>query len=341
MPTRVLLKYKLHHLFFWMLVFGLWYYLRYQDYDTKEIAARITLLKVTDLALLVYITNYLLIPGLLYKKKYVAFTVVFVLMIVASAVLKVFMMGKILDQPDLFSLSGDLKTMLYENVISDFFLVVTGAAFRLIFDYIKMQQRLAEVAKENAETELNFLKSQINPHFLFNSLNSVYFLINKENAEARGALHKFSEMLRYQLYEMSGDKIPVEKEITYLQDYVALQQLRKDENYSVQFNCNPDVKGFLIEPLLLIPFVENAFKYISHNSDSSNFVKIVMSRTNGTLLFAIENSKEPGLGQTKKNGGIGLANVKRRLELLYPGRHELEIEETDKTFSVHLNLGVS
>ena len=322
------------------MVFGLWYYLRYQDYDTQDIAARITLLKVADLAFLVYITNYLLIPGLLYKKKYAAFTIVFVLMIAASAALKVFMIGKILNQPDLFSLSGNLKTSLYENVISDFFLVITGAAFRLIFDYIQIQQRMTEVAKEKAETELNFLKSQINPHFLFNSLNSVYFLINKDNAEARGALHKFSEMLRYQLYEMNGDHIPVEKEITYLKDYVVLQQLRKDEKYSVQFNCSPDVKGFLIEPLLLIPFVENAFKHISHNSDNSNFVKMDMSRSNGALLFTVENSKEPGLQRSEKKGGIGLANVKRRLELLYPGKHELNIEETDKTFLVKLNLQV-
>ena len=170
--------------------------------------------------------------------------IVFLLMIAVSAAVKVFLMGKILGQPYLFSFSGDLKTRFYENYISDFFLVLAGAAFRLVFDYIKMQQRLAEVAKEKAETELNFLKSQINPHFLFNSLNSVYFLINKDNADARGALHKFSEMLRYQLYEVNGDKIPIEKEIIYLEDYISLQQLRKDEKYSVQFSCSPGVKDF-------------------------------------------------------------------------------------------------
>ncbi len=336
-----LLKYKLHHLLFWMLLFGLWYYLRFQDYETPIIAVQITLLKITVLALLVYTTNYILVPRLLYKKKYIVFIVIFLLLIAMMSMLKVFLMGKILDQPHLFSFSGDLKTRFYENYISDFFLVVAGAAFQLIFDYIKMQQRLTEVAKEKAETELNFLKSQINPHFLFNSLNSVYFLINKDNAEARGALHKFSEMLRYQLYEANGEKIPVEKEITYLKDYVALQQLRKDERYPVHFNCTADLMGFSIEPLLLLPFVENAFKHISHNSDNSNFVNIDLSSSNGTLFFAIENSKEPGINQSKKNGGIGLANVKRRLELLYPGKHELRIEETEKTFSVKLNLSVS
>ena len=333
-------KYKLHHVFFWMLVFALWFYLRYQDYTTKRIAAEITLLKVTDLALLVYLTNYILIPRLLYKKKYIDFVGAFIILIVASSLVKVYTIGEILHQPRLFSLSGNLKARLYENVISDFFLVLAGAAFRLVFDYIQVQQRLAEVAKEKAETELNFLKSQINPHFLFNSLNSVYFLINKDNPEARNALHKFSEMLRYQLYEMSGDKIPVEKEINYLKDYVDLQQLRKDEKYSVQFNYAPDVKEFFIEPLLLIPFVENAFKHISHNNDKTNFVKLDMSRSNGTFLFTVENSRETGQPVTEKKGGIGLKNVKRRLELLYPGKHELKIDETDQTFSVKLNLQV-
>jgi LytS/YehU family sensor histidine kinase len=139
---------------------------------------------------------------------------------------------------------------------------------------------------------------------------------------------------------MNGDKISVEKEITYLKDYVALQKLRKDEKYSVQFNCSQDVKGFMIEPLLLIPFVENAFKHISHNNDSSNFVKMDISRNNGSLLFTVENSKEPGIHRAEKKDGIGLTNVKRRLELLYPGRHELKIQETDKTFFVKLNLQV-
>ena len=335
------LKYKLQHVFFWMLVFGLWFYLRYQDYVTQSIAAQVTLLKVADLAAMVYITNYLLIPKLLYRKRYAFFILLFIIMILTSSLLKVYAIGAIVGEPVWFQFSNDLKLKIYENVISDFFLVAAGAAFKLVFDYLKMQQRLVEIAKEKAETELNFLKSQMNPHFLFNSLNSVYFLINKDNPEARAALHKFSEMLRYQLYEANGERIPVEKEIDYLKDYVDLQQLRKDEKYSVQFNCAAEVKGFLIEPLLLIPFVENAFKHISHHTDKTNFVKLDMTSTNGTMFFSIENSKETGRVVTEKSGGIGLANVKRRLELLYPGKHELHIKETGSSFSVNLKLQTS
>ncbi len=334
------LKYKLHHVFFWMLVFALWYYLRYQDYSSTQVALEITLLKVVDLALMVYVTNYLLVPRLLYKKRYVAFIAVFIVMIFVSGLIKVSVMAGIMQQPGVFGLPGNLKTRFYENVISDFFLVTTGAAFKLIFDYIRMQQRLTEIAKEKAETELSFLKSQINPHFLFNSLNSVYFLINKDNDEARKALHKFSEMLRYQLYEANGDKIPIEKEINYLKDYVDLQQLRKDEKYSVQFEYTPEVKDFYIEPLLLIPIVENAFKHISHYNDKINFVKVNLSRANSIFSFTVENSKEDQRHTIGKKGGIGMNNVKRRLELLYPGKHELIISDTENNFTVQLNIQV-
>jgi two-component system, LytTR family, sensor kinase len=331
------IRYKLHHVVFWGIVCVLWFYLRYQDYPTKRIALSITIVKVLDLALIVYLTNYLLVPRLLYKKKYVDFVVAFLIMIVASSFVKMYLMGEILDNPRLFSLSGNLKSRLYENLISDFFLVLTGAAFKLIFDYLKVQQRLTEVAREKAETELSFLKSQINPHFLFNSLNSVYFLIHKTNDEARRALHKFSEMLRYQLYEVNDDKITIEKEIHYLKDYVDLQQLRKDEKYVVEFDCAPDVKGFSIEPLLLIPFVENAFKHISHHTDSINYIRVSLSRMASIFSFSVVNSREDQ-PTTETHGGIGMNNVKRRLELLYPGKHELLIEKTAQQFTVKLNL---
>ena len=334
------MKYKLHHLLFWMLVFVLWYYLRYQDYATGKIAFQITLVKVTDLALIIYITNYLLIPRLLYKKKYIGFVTAFLLIILASGFLKIFLMAQIMQQPGLFGPAAGMKARLYENVISDFFLVAAGAAFKLMFDYSKMQQRLAEVGKEKAEAELNFLKSQINPHFLFNSLNSVYFLIDKNNAEAREALHKFSEMLRYQLYEMNGNKIPVEKEISYLKDYIDLQKLRTGENYSVLLNCSPEVKGFSIEPLLLIPFVENAFKHISHFKDKTNFIKLDLGRSNGEFHFAIENSKDAVEKTKNMHGGIGLNNVKRRLELLYTDRHKLEIDNGNNLFKVDLKIKI-
>ncbi len=334
------IRYKLHHLIIWMLVFGLWFFLRYEGYALQATAFKVTLIKVADLALMVYLTNYLLIPKLLYKRKYFLFGLSFIAMILISSIIKMNILGHVMNSPQLLSLSGNLKARIYDNIIPHFFLVLSGAAFKLMMDYNKMQQHMVEMAKEKAEAELNFLKSQINPHFLFNSLNSVYFLIEKNNVEARDALHKFSGMLRYQLYEMNGDRIAVEKEINYLKDYVDLQKLRKDENYAVEFNCSPAVKGFAIEPLLLVPFVENAFKHISHHKDQLNFVKLNLYMNNEALHFVIENSKEAIEKTTEKYAGIGLNNVKRRLALLYPDKHQLKITNEINTFSVELELKI-
>ena len=323
--AHFLFRYKLHHLFFWMLVAGIWFLLRYEDYATAGIAFSVTMLKVADLALMVYLTNYVLIPKLLYKRKFWLFGILFVLMIVSSSYIKMNIIARLTNDPLLLSFDGNVKERIYNNLIPHFFLVIAGAAIKLMFDQINLQKKMADLAKEKAEAELNFLKSQINPHFLFNSLNSVYFLIDKKNEHAREALHKFSDMLRYQLYEANGEKIPIEKEIDYLRDYVDLQKLRKDENYKVEFNCSPDVKGFSIEPLLLIPFVENAFKHISHRPGGANYVKLDLARQNGYFDFHIENSKEQGEKNKQQSGGIGLGNVKRRLELLYPAAHKLDI----------------
>lgn len=338
--SSFLFRYKLHHIFFWMLVFTIWYFLRVDDYSSHKKALAVTFIKVFELALMIYITNYILIPRLLYKKQYVWFALVFVTLIFGSSIIKMNILGRLINNPALINWSDDLRGSLYNNIIPHFFLVIAGAAVKLLLDFGELQKRMVETAKEKAEAELNFLKSQINPHFVFNSLNSVYFLIHKDNPEARGALHKFSEMLRYQLYEVKDSKIPIEKEIHYLKDYVDLQQLRKDEKYSVQFNCAADVKGFSIEPLLLIPFVENAFKHISHSADKSNFVKMDMFRVNNTFVFQVTNSKEEQR-TTEQPGGIGLNNVKRRLELLYHGKHELKIDNEPTTFTVQLNLHLS
>jgi len=320
-----------------MLVLGTWFSLRAADYSSEELAFKVTLIKVADLALMVYITNYVLIPFLLYRKRYFLFALVFIAMVFASSIIKMNILGQLLQNPALINWQQNFRLRLYDNIIPHFFLVIAGAAVQLMLDYGRLQQRMATIAKEKAEAELNFLKSQINPHFVFNSLNAVYFLIHKDNAPARETLHKFSEMLRYQLYEMNGDKVPIEKEVSYLKDYCDLQQLRKDENYAVSFQADPSVKGFMIEPLLLLPFIENAFKHISHYRDKTNFVEVGMHYVAGKFSVTIANSMEQEMIH-EQAGGIGLSNVKRRLQLLYPGKHELVITNQNEVFSVQLNL---
>lgn len=324
------------HLLFWGLVFVTWYMLRVDDYALRSTALKVTAVKVADLALMVYITNYILLPRLLYNRHYAGFAIVFLLMIVVSSIIKMQVLGWIMGFPGSILTIGTWKQRIYDNIIPHFFLVSAGAAFKLMWDYRKLQQRLAETAREKAEAELNFLKSQINPHFLFNSLNSVYFLIDKKNDDARKALHQFSDMLRYQLYEMNDEWVPIEKELKYLRDYFELQRLRKEIGYTLEFKEGPGLHGFSIAPLLLIPFIENAFKHISHFKEKENYIKVSLEKTGDHFEFHIENSTQPPTQNLE--GGIGLQNVKRRLELLYPGKYELVINRGSDCFEAKLSL---
>jgi two-component system LytT family sensor kinase len=332
-------QYKLHHLLAWAIVFFGWHFFRYQDYP-KRIAWWVTTIKVADLALMIYVTNYVLIPHLLYKKKYLLFIVVFVVFVSSFSIIKMYVESLVMFGMVNFDIWDRFKVRIYDNVIPHFLLVSTGAAFKLLSDYARSQRRLGDMAKEKAEAELNFLKSQINPHFLFNSLNSIYFLIDKQNTDARQTLLQFSDLLRYQLYDCNASAVEIEKEVLYLQDYIRLQKLRKDKNYEIRVKVGDEVKGFRITPLLLIPFVENAFKHISHHNHSRNFIDVEMSRLNGTFHFKVKNSKDNAQRSTEPAGGIGLVNVKRRLELLYPGKHELKIEDAESTYTVALNLNI-
>lgn len=333
-----LAKFKLHHILVWAILFAGWYYFRAKDFPSQQLAIQVTAIKVAVLALLIYITNYLLIPQLLYKKRYWQFFSIYLTIIIGMGLLKLkIIMALVYPGLEPFA---NFKTRFYDNIIPVFLLVTTGAASRLIRDYLQSQRRLSEIAQEKAQTELKFLRSQINPHFLFNSLNAVYFLIDKQNTEARQTLLQFSDLLRYQLYDCSADTIAIEKEVAYLQDYIRLQKLRKDSNYEVAVNIQHDIHGFEIVPLLLIPLVENAFKHISHHQSSRNFVYVELARNNGSFSFCVENSKENLLQKTLLPGGIGLNNVKRRLELLYPDKHQLEIDNNEVTFKVHLELKI-
>ena len=332
------MRIKIYHIVFWLSVAGIWFYLRYQDYSSLQLAVKVTFVKVIDLALLIYFVNLVLVPKFLYTKHYGWFAITFILAVGVTSFIKMLVLARL--QHDDISNFTHVKQKIYDNFVTQFFLVLASIALKSVFDYLHLQKKMAEVAKEKAEAELNFLKSQINPHFLFNSLNSVYFLIHKENIEARNALNKFSDMLRYQLYECNDAKIPIEKEIAYLEDYVALQKLRREAHDEVQFTCSHNVKNFSIEPLLLMPFVENSFKHLSHfGHGKKNLVSISAHRNNGEFNFTVVNTVDNSTSR-KAVGGIGLKNAKRRLELLYNGKHKLDIHETAELFKVELKIKI-
>jgi sensor histidine kinase YesM len=339
--TQFIKAFKPSHLLLWLCLFAAWYFMRVQDFPTRQVAVLVTAVKVLILATLVYVTNYLLIPRVLYKKQYWLFGVTFLAMIFVTGMFKIYLLITIL-QPyyrQRLELFDDMQTKIYDDLLPLFLLVSTGAAVKLVMDYIVTERKMAEISKEKAETELQYLKSQVNPHFVFNTLNAIYFQIDKSNTEARETLLQFADLLRYQLYECNADKIPIEKELAYLKDYINLQLKRKDEQYKLEWSEDNEVKGFNIAPLLLMPLVENAFKHISHFTSQANTIEIKTAQKDGCFIFLISNTTEPENKSTEpSSGGIGLKNVQRRLELLYPGKHKLEIEHPPGIYSVNLSL---
>jgi LytS/YehU family sensor histidine kinase len=221
------------------------------------------------------------------------------------------------------------------------FYVAFSLALYLSKEWYFQRERLRQLEVEKLNTELEYLKSQINPHFLFNSLNTIFFQIDKTNQKARNTLTKFSDMLRFQLYECNGHEMILEKEIMYLKNYVDLQRLRRDEKYKIEFATSGDSRVFTLAPLLLMPLVENAFKYISNFPEGNNIVSIHIHNDDHSIEAKVRNTKETRIADRSEVGGIGLKNLRRRLELQYPDRHALEVNDGNTEFEVILRINKS
>jgi two-component system LytT family sensor kinase len=237
---------------------------------------------------------------------------------------------------------GDSEKSFFSNSLYNFSIVLFYLAFasalHLSKEWYLQQELIRKMEVEKLSTELEYLRAQINPHFLFNSINTIYFQIDKQNSAARETLSKFSDMLRYQLYECNADKIDIEKEIKYLDSYVNLQRLRMGENFKIEFDAE-NLNHFSIPPLLLITFVENAFKHVSNFVERTNKISILLSKEENEFKFSVVNTIDvTALGS--ENGGIGLKNVIRRLELLYGDIYRLDIMKSSETFSVTLELPI-
>jgi hypothetical protein len=282
------------------------------------------------------------IPKLLYRKKYFAFALFLPVAIAVSAGLRTPL--AIWLQTHVFrpgSAAPPVGIVFRDSFVNIFIWVMCLVAIRLVFEKIWFRQYVETMEKEKTQSELDFLKAQFNPHFLFNSINSIYGHIDRKNGKARNMLLNFSEMLRYQLYECNVDKIIIDKEIQYLRNYIALQQERKEENVRVCVDIRDDVQGFMIAPLLLISFVENAFKFVSSHEDQENTVLVSLRKKEGQLLFRCYNTCEEGAAtHDMERGGIGIANTRRRLDLQYPGKYQLEITDQGASYEVLLNLNI-
>jgi sensor histidine kinase YesM len=220
------------------------------------------------------------------------------------------------------------------------FVGAVSTIFQIILDWQKGTTEQMELQHKNTETELSFLKSQINPHFLFNTLNNLYALTLKKSDQAPEIVLKLSEMMRYMLYECNEARVPLRKEVNYLENYLELEKLRQKKNIKIDFLVSGLIKDQKIAPLMFIPFLENSFKHGLNNQLGDGYVKILLVVLEDEIQFSIDNSKTETAPkpQGKKSGGIGLVNVKRRLDLLYPKSHELNIKESPTNYYIDLRI---
>jgi len=225
----------------------------------------------------------------------------------------------------------DFGTLYLNSFINISFWVSLITIGKMLVDRRQTQGQLELLEKEKIKSELDYLKAQINPHALFNSLNTVYGSIDKSNQVARNTLLQFSELLRYQLYDCRSEKVILEKEVEFITNYVAFHRLRKSEPLVVNLQIENIKPGLNIAPLLLIVLVENAFKYVGSSASKENEIKIKLSIAGTTLHGTFFNTKEVQLIPASANSnGIGISNLKRRLELLYPQKYQLTTnKETD------------
>jgi LytS/YehU family sensor histidine kinase len=196
---------------------------------------------------------------------------------------------------------------------------------------------LQQIESFKYNTQLNNLRAQINPHFLFNTLNSIYSVTIKKAPEAADMVEKLAEMMRFTLKESQSDFVSLTKEITYVQNYIELQKMRFDKNVQIHFDVHGEIKPFKIAPLILIPFVENAFKYgVNSEEDSSISIQIIMQGSEMTV--EIHNNKVQ-IDQTMiEKNGVGIENTLKRLDLIYPNQHKCSINETEQEFTVILQI---
>jgi two-component system, LytTR family, sensor kinase len=234
------------------------------------------------------------------------------------------------------SLDKALESQMAYSAGSVFFFGI----IRHIYHYIRLKQTAQQLRIEKQEAELNYLKSQTNPHFLFNTLNNIYSLARDKSDRAPESILRLSKMLRYMLYETGGDYIAVEQELKIISDYIELEKLRYDESLRINFNYDVEDRKQAVPPLLLMPLVENAFKHGASETRGRPFVDIHLSINRRKLQFIVKNSSETLSAGEGIQESIGLSNLRRQLVLLYK-EYDLSVQQKDAVFTVVLTINLA
>jgi len=329
------------HFLFWSVFFLMWNRIMYFYVDNKLNSLYFTAIDVSLVIIAFYAMYLYIMPGYLGSKSISRLLVWMAALTLAlwglySWMTLLFLRNNVM--PIHFEFTWNYKDLQYNRFFIALLGVLAGCFVKLAIDRVAVSKKIETLEKEKSVAELTYLKAQINPHFLFNSLNSLYTQLEVNSPDAKQTLASLADMLRYQLYECNADRIPVDKELAYLENYFKLQTIRNDNCRAELFIDKPP-EPLWIAPLLLISFVENAFKYVSDHDNGQNFITVTINVEGRRLYFYCVNSTS-GSSVTTGDGSerIGLINVKKRLGLIYGDDFHLNITADDKQYQVQLSL---
>lgn len=349
----------LRHLFFWLswwLYYGMMHainpfgkeeimYLRNIPFTLTE-----SLLQLFPHILLTYSLLYLILPELAMKKKYLQAILAFAVIWAICGYITLYMvlnvhpvvLKAILPERFLVNTSRPPQVSTFMAMMSNYkgAMSIAGVAFGLKFvkNWYLKEQRNSQLQKENIEARLQLLTAQVHPHFLFNTLNNIYSRAEKESPGSAAMLMALADLLRYVLYEGNQEKVPLEKELNMLLEYIHLEKSRYGNNLDIHYDIQGNAAAVQIAPLLLLPFLENCFKHGTSTMIENPWIILTAEIKDTLLQVKLMNGKPPAGKKRTQYHGIGINNVKKRLELLYPDRHELEILDDEEVYIVNLKL---
>ncbi len=329
------------HSVFWILVYVILLTSDKDDHLTVLEVVR-NLISVSFYMLVVYINLGYLIPRYLNQKNFMTYVMLLLAMVAIFTPIKVLLLYITYEEAE----PREMLVMNQHAIFLLLFLIAGGSTvIKIISDWQRHQRDRKDLETRRMQSEIKFLKSQINPHFLFNTLNSLYALTLMKSDKAPEIVIKLSEMMRYMLYESNERRVPLQKEVNYIENYLELETLRQSGRPDIQFKVEGAVNEQTIAPLLFIPFLENSFKHGLNHQINEGYVHVTMKVFENKLLLRIVNSKPtappPEAPTDKKSGGIGLVNVQRRLNLLYPNQFKLDISDSETEHIVELSLALT
>ena len=327
-----------YHGLFWLVLFGLMRWVDERDGVEIWFALGNEFIQLFFYAVLVYLNLLYLIPNYLAKQAFVYFGLVLASCAIITPIEVLVLYLK-------FERQAGYQESLVEYQIwifwGNFIVTIVSTVLRVILDWWQYQNEKQVLVTQTMQSELRFLKSQINPHFLFNTLNNLYALTLKKSDKAPEIVLKLSEIMRYMLYECNERRVHLSKEIHYIYNYLDLERLRQPKDADIRFIVEGNVSEQMVAPLLFVPFLENSFKHgLNHTINGGGFVRIVLKTEGDELEFSIQNSKVEHIPKQNhaRSGGIGLVNVRQRLKILYPVDHTLEISDEPQQYTATLHL---